>query len=74
MKPPGEASMSDRTTRIILAAIATGLWANAVGTWFRPAPAVAQHYVIRSMDNHLASIDNDIGRIQRGTCTNSRLC
>jgi hypothetical protein len=46
----------DRTTKVILAAIALGLWVNAGVFVFRPAPAVASN-------DALEGIAHDINRI-----------
>jgi hypothetical protein len=62
----------DRVTKLILAAIAAGLWANAITAFDRPAKAAVDYG--SSIDSHLSSIESDIGRIQRGSCSNSKLC
>lgn len=71
--------MIDRHTKMLLAAIATGLWLNVVATLIRPA--AADSYVLTDMERHLRSIDGNIisidGHIQlltQGTCANRRLC
>ena len=67
--------MNNRSTKLILIFIALGLWANAAITIMRPAPAAADaESELRSIDSRLSSIGDDIGRIQRGTCSNSKLC
>ncbi len=59
--------MTDRTTKALLFAIALGLWLNAFGQWMRPVAVQAQ-------DIDLSSIESNLGRIARGTCTNSKIC
>ena len=69
--------MMDRTTRILLAIIAFGLWANLFVSVLRPSQAVAQYeadYVLKSVNAHLANIDVNIDRLQKGACTNGKLC
>jgi hypothetical protein len=61
----------DRTTKILLAAIALGLWANAATTVIKPA--IAQFSTSR-MESLLSDIESNTGRLGRGTCTNSKLC
>jgi hypothetical protein len=52
--------------KILFAAIALGLWANAAATVIRPAHADNEFYPqLASMDAHLASIDSDINSIAR---------
>ena len=34
--------MTDKTTKVLLAAIAVGLWANIAGDWLKPEPVHAQ--------------------------------
>jgi hypothetical protein len=60
--------MLDRSAKFILVLIAAGLWANALTTAFKITPARAD------AESYLSSIDSNIGRIARGTCTNSKLC
>ena len=66
--------MADRTTKLLLLAIAVGLWMNVVGQWVRPVPLQAADEIIRSQDYLIQSIASDVGRIQRGTCLNSKIC
>jgi hypothetical protein len=54
----------DRTTKLILAVIAAGLWANAL---VRPLPAAAQ-------SGELNQIAIDIHNVAMGNCTNHVLC
>ena len=69
--------MADRTTKILLAAIALGLWANLFGPVLRPITAFAQYesdHILRSIDARLASIDFNIDKLQKGSCANGKLC
>ncbi len=54
----------DRMAKVLLALIAAGPI-----TIIGPKVAYAQDY-----SRALASIVDDLGRIQRGTCTNSKIC
>lgn len=58
--------MPDRSTKILLAAIAAGLWLNAATALIRPA--VAQD------SNTLHSIARDVSAIAMGVCVNGKLC
>jgi hypothetical protein len=58
----------DRTTKILLTLIASGLWANAVAPMMRPLPANA------STSDYLQNIDFNISRLEAGTCVNGKLC
>jgi hypothetical protein len=60
--------MIDRTTKILLALIAAGLWANVVAPLAKVAPALAQS------PNYLARIDDNINDLARGRCINTKLC
>lgn len=69
--------MIDRTTKILLACVALGLWANLFAPVLRPLTANAQYesdYILRSIDAHLARIDANIDKLQRGACANGKLC
>jgi hypothetical protein len=59
----------DRTTKILLAAIAIGLWANIAAFFLQPLKANAQgaESILRSIDSHLSSIYN-------GICINRKIC
>lgn len=58
--------MLDRSTKILLAAIAAGLWLNAATTLIRPAAA--------QDTSALRSIARDITSITTGICANQKLC
>ena len=57
----------DRTTKVILAFIAAGLWANAMISAVRPAMAQDYGYQIRQ-------IQSDLGAIAGGVCVNRKIC
>jgi hypothetical protein len=61
--------MADRSTKILLAAIAAALWANFAVAVLQPSVANSQADagLLRSIDSHLGSIYN-------GTCTNRKIC
>jgi hypothetical protein len=59
--------MSDRTTKILLAAIAVGLWANLAYGLLRPISAAAQ-------SQELSSIAFNLSAIYNGTCVNRKIC
>jgi hypothetical protein len=52
--------------KMILTAIAAGLWANVAATLVRPAHADA--------DSDISSIQEDLRRIASGHCQNSKIC
>jgi len=69
--------MIDWTTKILLGAIMLGLWANVFVPLVRPTPAVAQYqsdFILKSIDNHLTTIDINIDRLVRSSCSNGKLC
>jgi hypothetical protein len=66
--------MIDRTTKILLAAIAFGLWANAGVPLLRATPAYANDQTEQSMLGHLQSIKDDIKSLVDGHCLNKKLC
>ena len=67
--------MPDRTTKTLLALIATALWIHLFSPLWEPATAQAQgETYLRRIARAVASIESDVGRIQRGTCTNSEIC
>lgn len=57
----------DRTTKILLTAIAIGLWVNTAAMLFRPLSAHAQ-------DVDLSTIENAVEAIANGVCVNSKIC
>ena len=56
--------MIDKPTKILLAAIALGLWANAGISFFRPAAAVAAGYELSSISSYVSSIKSDVSSIK----------
>lgn len=63
--------MTDRTTKLLLAVIAAGLWANAAVHLAQPA--IAQGLSGTDSTN-LARITDRIDGIFYGSCANKRLC
>jgi hypothetical protein len=59
--------MDDRLTKLILIAIALGLWANLAITLVQPQPAAAQ-----VDDQHTIAIA--VQMIAYGNCPNRKLC
>lgn len=69
--------MTDKTTKLFLALIAAGLWANIFAPLLRPIEAVAQYEadsILKKMDVRLSNIDANVDRLQRGACSNGKLC
>ena len=69
--------MVDRTTKILLALIAVGLWANAVLPLLHPKVAAAQNSQLESIDTSLSRIYHDVHNladIEDGTCRNTKIC
>jgi hypothetical protein len=66
--------MIDRTAKILLAAIAFGLWANAGVPLLRATPAYANERTEQSMLESLQSIQDDIKSLVEGRCQNRKLC
>lgn len=62
--------MIDRTSKVLLAIIALGLWANAGISFLRPAAAIAQIDEL----SRIRSDVSDLTRIGRGSCSNSKIC
>lgn len=58
--------------KIILAAIAVGLWLNA----FMPMKASGDDaaFALRRIENHLTAIEDDLSSISHGLCLNDALC
>lgn len=59
--------MTDRTTKLILAAIALGLWTNAAMSLFQPIVARADDFTARQIMYEVSAIAN-------GTCVNHKIC
>jgi hypothetical protein len=64
----------DKTTKILLAAIAIGLWANVALPLFRPTAALAQSDELTTIARSVSLLARDLDRIARGLCQNTRLC
>jgi hydrogenase/urease accessory protein HupE len=66
--------MIDRTSKIILAVIAVGLWANVATTIFAPTLAVAQSFELGQILNITRQIQGHLSGIYSGICLNSKIC
>jgi hypothetical protein len=64
----------DKTSKIILALIATGLWANVVTAMVQPAQAQADW--MGRMTIQIQSIAHDLSTLVKGgiECKNPKLC
>ncbi|MEJ1157346.1 hypothetical protein [Prosthecomicrobium sp. N25] len=62
----------DRSTKLILIAIAAGLWANAAGQYIRPA--LAQGDNLNLMIDPVVIMERTISSIARGLCSNPKIC
>jgi hypothetical protein len=60
--------MIDRTTKIILAAIAMGLWGNLFVSAFPVTPARA------GIGSDISDMAHDLHAIASGICVNGKLC
>jgi len=60
--------MLDRTSKILLALIAAGLWANFAAVFLQPARAEADY------GTYLLMILNTVSDIARGKCSNNKIC
>jgi hypothetical protein len=57
----------DRTAKLLLTAIALGLWINIAVLVLRPVAAGAQ-------SDQLSTISTNLEKIENGTCTNIKIC
>ena len=64
--------MTDRTSKVLLAIIAMGLWANALVSILGSNEAVAQ--TISGMVGDISDIKSGVSALAGGTCMNSKLC
>ena len=64
--------MTDRTSKVLLAFIAMGLWANALVSILGSNEAVAQ--TISGMVGDISDIKSGVAALAGGTCINSKLC
>ena len=60
----------DKQTKVLMAIIAAGLWANVMVTVLRPVPAAAQGFEMTLLEN----IVSNLGSIAHGSCTNGKIC
>jgi hypothetical protein len=67
--------MKDRTTKIILAFIAAGLWMNALVPVFNPKPVAAQDpATLQKIEDDLSGIKGDFHKVASGLCLNNKIC
>jgi len=69
----------DRITKLLLAAIAVGLFANAAASVTRPAAAdtIFESHLsnsVQAIASRLSDLAQEVSSIARGTCKNSKLC
>jgi hypothetical protein len=69
----------DRTTKMLLAVIAAGLWVNAMGAVLRPARADDTEVWLGRIANELtdlSDIADDVHALANGglKCTNTKIC
>ena len=64
--------MADRTSKVLLAIIGLGLWANALVSMLGSNEAVAQ--TISGMVGDISDIKSGVAALAGGTCMNSKLC
>ena len=66
---------TDRLTKSLLAAIAMGLWMNALNPWisFNTASADVESDMSR-IRQLVLRIEDDLNEIHIGTCSNPKLC
>ena len=64
--------MTDRTSKVLLAIIAMGLWANALVSILGSNEAVAQ--TISGMVGDISDIKSGVAALSGGTCLNLKLC
>ena len=62
--------MVDRTTKLLLLAIAVGLWMNVATPWLRPVPVHAE--VETAQD--VSGIEMYVSQIANGICINRKIC
>lgn len=82
------ASMSDRIARILLFAIAIGLWGNLLASLIPASAQPSQGYTLQSVYSRALAIQSDLAELKRevdeiknnlveiqtGRCTNSKIC
>jgi hypothetical protein len=65
---------TDRRTKVLLLAIAIGLWANVATQWLRPKALLAQNVALDRIDINVGRIASDVGAISTGLCLNRKIC
>ena len=63
---------TDKTTKVLLALIALGLWINVVASLFHPARVAAEEKEQIEQDIH--NLAHDVHSIYSGICLNEKLC
>jgi hypothetical protein len=77
--------MTDNVTKLLLAAIALGLWANAAAHMVQPVKAQSMDKILmdsmnnintnlHGIDGRLAVFSEDLHLIMGGRCQNRQLC
>lgn len=61
----------DRTTKILLAIMGMALWFIALNPWLRPPMVQARS---ASLDDTVREIARSVDRIERGWCSNKKIC
>lgn len=61
---------TDRTTKVLLAAIAIGLLMNALNPWLLPTPVSAQ----LELAPYISAIEQQLKLIEQGKCANLKIC
>ena len=65
----------DITTKILLAVIATALWANVAVNLLGPGATVAQTYqLLQNVASNVSALERNVSSLERGTCGNSKIC
>jgi hypothetical protein len=62
----------DKTTKVLLALIALGLWLNVVAPLFHPVRVAAEDK--EKMEQDLHDIAHDVHALYSGVCLNSKIC
>ncbi len=68
---------TDKLTKLLLAAIAFGLWANVITSWLKPIPAFADaSLTLDSIEISVKTIDQNLMKwVGAGDiCTNKKIC
>jgi hypothetical protein len=76
-----EETIMDRTAKILLAAIALGLWANAAATIVKPASAQGADNILAGLLGQLEQMQTAVAhmavsfdKIEGGRCVNRKIC